>query len=164
MSFLYFFYQVYTQGDPDGPFFSYEGYNRHYNCFWEYYGTNTLYVGTNNRTTGNKIDGYITANILRTNTWDFVTVAYDYTAGKLYIYRDDKLFATYSPKQLVTGTQSKVRVAARPNDSRRLKARVSCYQLYNYALSVNEIKTYKFRCQNNGMFFVRGLYYFVREV
>ena len=150
--FVCFFDQVYTQGDPDGPFFSYEAYNRHYNCFWELGGTNTFHVHIYNRNTAASHGSFNVNNILRTNTWDFIAVVYDYTVGKMYIYREGTLFYTHTYKQIDSGTQFKVRVAARPNDSRRLKARVSCYQLYNYALSVSEMAEYKFRCQNSGMY------------
>ena len=70
----------------------------------------------------------------------------------MYIYKEDQLFSNFTVDRIDSATKYNVRVAYIPNDARYLNARVSCYQLYNYALSAKEIAANMYRCQDSGMF------------
>ena len=89
------------------------------------------------------------ANVFRTNQWDFLVVTYDYPSGHIKVYRNEEEKSSQNIGKIDLGTNHKVRIGVRhTSDARCLKVRLSCYQLYNYAMTTADQLKYRYRCQD----------------
>ncbi|XP_032232655.2 uncharacterized protein LOC5508016 [Nematostella vectensis] len=79
-------------------------------------------------------------------TWYFVGFSYDYTSGCLKLYLNGVLVREYNIGKVELATDREIRLGAVTHDSRYYRGRITCLQIYNTALSRNEIRDASAAC------------------
>ena len=124
------------KGGPQGPIFNYytgDSYGVH---LWVYDGL--FYARFNDRT-------FSTLPVLHHTSlaggWKFVGVSYDNETGEINLWANGTLEQTNNHMNagVELGTQGSVRMGVRKNDTRFFKGKISQLQIYNEALSQQQI-------------------------
>ena len=137
--------QIYTHGDTFGPLFEYGQSSVN---IWIHTSPSSLHFHANVRFDRTRIAAF-SVETFRANRWDFIVISYNHSSGVLKAYRDEiEIHSGFlEPNDL--RTQRTVRIGARGSgDIRCLHVRVSCYQLYNYAMEHAQLAQHRYRCQD----------------
>ena len=93
----------------------------------------------------------LTGSALEQKTWHFIGSSYDYFSGEFILWVNGsvhKKTVIDSPVELAT--QANVTMGGMPGEAGRFKGRVSCFQLYDRALTESEIEDAKQLCSTTG--------------
>ena len=132
-------------GGQDGPLFNYRKSGSWGVHLWVVSGQ--LFVRFNKR------DYSSTQHLLHTplkpkDGWKFVGASYDQASGVAKLWVDGKVVQTLNiGANLQLGTQDSVRMAAKIGDGRYFKGRIAQMQVYNAALTQEQVKVIKDRTQ-----------------
>ena len=92
----------------------------------------------------------ISSDELKASQWNYIAATYDYSTGMSALWIggrkvQEKIIGKYE----ITIDQP-IRMGAASADSRYLKGRISCFQIYDRALAEYEIIAVKSKCTNTG--------------
>ena len=90
------------------------------------------------------------SNTWSLNKWHFVGTSYDYDSGIQKLWLDGKVYDRQNIGTFEIDTQAAVRMGAMIGDNRVLKGRISCMQVYNKALTENEVHAARGICSERG--------------
>ncbi|KAL9987564.1 hypothetical protein ACROYT_G001896 [Oculina patagonica] len=86
-------------------------------------------------------------NVLKADAWNFIGTTYDYHTGFATIFVNNKTVLQKVIKaKMELATDSNVRIGAVKKKNMYLRGRISCLQVYDQALSVNQIIKVKTTC------------------
>ncbi|KAI8495107.1 hypothetical protein Bbelb_270930 [Branchiostoma belcheri] len=95
-------------------------------------------------------DGYITpavaANVLQQNTWNYVGGTYDSSTGVEAIWNNGEVVGRAHVGIPSVATQYPIRVAVRNGDHRMFAGRIACIQMYNFAMTQEQIVAARDKC------------------
>lgn len=134
-------------GGQDGPLFDYRG---HKTGSW---GVHLWVVSGQLFVRFNKRDYSSTQHLLHTplkpkDGWKFVGASYDQANGHAKLWVDGKVVQTLNiGANLQLATQDSVRMGVRVSDNRYFKGRIAQMQVYNVALTQEQVKLIKDRTQ-----------------
>ncbi|XP_048586329.1 protein sidekick-2 [Nematostella vectensis] len=80
--------------------------------------------------------------------WYFVGFSYDYTSGRVKLFLDGVIVSELYIGTFETATNRELRLGAVTFDSRHYRGRISCLQIYNTALSWNDIRDASGACND----------------
>ena len=135
-------------GGQDGPLFNYRKRGRWGVHLWVLY--DQLFVRFNKR------DYSLTQRLVNTHLkpedgWKFVGASYDQANGDAKLWVDGKVVQTLNiGANLQLGTQDSVRMGVKIGDGRYFKGRIAQMQVYNVALTQEQIQAIKERIYVNG--------------
>ena len=90
-------------------------------------------------------------NVLQANSWNFIGTTYDYHTGVASIFvNNNTVMLNYIKTKMQLATYSKVRIGAMKKQKVYFRGRISCLQVYDQALSVDQIIKLKTRCNQTG--------------
>ena len=123
------------KGGPDGPIFNYNTGGRYGVHFWVL--NRLFYARFNDR-------AFLSLPFLHHTSlaggWKFVGASYDNETGEIKLWADGAFKQTRRMRTGVElGTQGSVRMGVRKNDIRYFKGKISQLQIYNEALSQQQI-------------------------
>ena len=124
------------KGGPDGPVFNYNTGGSYGVHLWVLNGL--LYAHFPDRTFSNPLTPVYHTSLA--GGWKFVGASYDNETGEIKLWVDGALKLTRNTIAGVElGTQGSVRMGVRKNDKRYFKGKISQLQIYNEALSQQQI-------------------------
>eukprot|EP00058_Branchiostoma_floridae_P006702 XP_002592190.1 hypothetical protein BRAFLDRAFT_88073 [Branchiostoma floridae] len=133
-----------------GPIFSYGGNTNDWNWvlqlhFWQHTPQN-LQMRPASR------DGYLSpdiqANVVQQNAWNYVGTSYDNETGKGSIWNNGEVAREKHIGGVAeVASQHAVRVGARDGDLRHFAGRIACLQLYNFAMTQEQIVAARDACK-----------------
>ena len=86
-------------------------------------------------------------NVLQAYSWNFIGTTYDYHTGVASIFVNNSIVMLNNIKaQMELATYSSVRIGAMKKQKVYFRGRISCLQVYDQALSVDQIIKLKTRC------------------
>ena len=88
----------------------------------------------------------VSAGKITPRKWQYVGATYDHVTGITKLYLNGRVIAQKNIGRVRLATNYPVRMGARIGDRRYFRGRVSCVQLYDVALSANQISRRKKRC------------------
>ena len=92
-------------------------------------------------------------NVLKADTWNFIGTTYDYHTGIATIFVNNKtVMQVVMKKKMELATESYVRVAATKKQKVYFRGKISCVQVYDQALSVDQIIKVKTRCNQTSKY------------
>ncbi|KAI8479443.1 hypothetical protein Bbelb_428130 [Branchiostoma belcheri] len=111
------------------------------------------YVGNNNQTYERYgyFSQYAHANVLQQNAWNYVGGTYNSATGVAILWYNGSEVAQVQVGVPSVATQYPVRVAVRAGDSQYFAGRIACIQLYNYAMTQEQILAARDRCSQRGV-------------
>eukprot|EP00058_Branchiostoma_floridae_P000417 XP_002585905.1 hypothetical protein BRAFLDRAFT_110811 [Branchiostoma floridae] len=141
---------VYPTGE-DGPIFDYVGTNPNtwYWAlhFWQYQ-PHDLQLRPIGRE--GPFSDHVVARVLQLNDWNYVGGTYDSTTGVASLWSNGELAREQYIGVAEVASQHPVRVAVRAqdeDDSRYFAGRIACLQLYNYAMTQEQIVAARDACK-----------------
>ena len=88
--------------------------------------------------------GLITSNSLVLNQWQYVGASYDHNTGVASLWLDgQQVVQTNIGAGLTLGTQDDVRMGAKGGDGRYFRGRIAAMQIYDVALSEEQVNAVK---------------------
>ena len=94
--------------------------------------------------------GLITSNSLVLNQWQYVGASYDHNTGVASLWLDgQQVVQTNIGAGLTLGTQDEVRMGAKGGDGRYFRGRITAMQIYDVALTEEQVNIVKIRGQGN---------------
>ena len=92
----------------------------------------------------------ITSKSLALNQWQFVGASYNHNTGIASLWLDkQRVVQTNIGAGMTLGTQDNVRMGAKGGDGRYLRGRISAMQIYDVALTEEQVKAVKILGQGN---------------
>ncbi|KAI8519045.1 hypothetical protein Bbelb_023020 [Branchiostoma belcheri] len=88
---------------------------------------------------GQFVAGVGAPGVLELNAWNYVGGTYDSNTGVASLWNNGKLVGQKRIEVPSVATEGAVRVAVRDGDGRYFAGRIACIQLYNYAMTTEEI-------------------------
>ena len=90
-------------------------------------------------------------NVLEAYSWNFVGTTYDYHTGVASIFvNNSTVMLKYIKAKMELATYSIVTIGAMKKQKVYFRGRISCLQVYDQALSVDQIIKVKARCNQSG--------------
>lgn len=90
-------------------------------------------------------------NILNSDIWNFIGTTYDYHTGIATIFVNNSVVTQKVLKvKMELGTASEVLIGGSTRSNKFFRGRISCLQVYDQALSVDQIIKVKSRCNQTG--------------
>ena len=90
-------------------------------------------------------------NVLQAYSWNFIGTTYNYHTGVASIFANNNTVMLNNIKaQMELATYSSVRIGAMKKPKVYFRGRISCLQVYDQALSVDQIIKLKTRCNQTG--------------
>ncbi|XP_078698289.1 uncharacterized protein LOC144925662 [Branchiostoma floridae x Branchiostoma belcheri] len=89
----------------------------------------------------------VVADMLQQNTWNYVGGTYNSFTGVEAIWYDGALVGQTHVGVAEVASQYPIRVAVRDGDSRVFAGRIACLQLYNYAMTQEQIAAARDKCR-----------------
>ena len=94
-------------------------------------------------------------NVLQAYSWNFIGTTYDYHTGVASIFvNNSTVLLKFFNAEMELATYSNVRIGAIKKQKAYFRGRISCLQVYDQALSVNQIIKVKARCNQTGKYVV----------
>ena len=90
----------------------------------------------------------LTSALLKPRQWFYVGATYDYSTGVVRIWIEGKMVDEESVGSMEISTDQVIRIGAVTIDRRPFKGRISCLQIYNRALTREEIVAAKGACSH----------------
>ncbi|CAH1272494.1 MATN2 [Branchiostoma lanceolatum] len=84
---------------------------------------------------------------LQQNVWNYVAATFDNSTGMAYIWNNGEIIGKRQIRNAEIETQWPIRVARRNGDSRIFTGRLACLQLYNYAMTADQIAAAQEKCR-----------------
>ena len=141
--------------NSSGPIYMHELPNKYYGLsLWVSHSTLGVKVRYVDRTT---LSRYILlkANVLEEYSWNFVGTTYDYHTGVASIFvNNNTVMRKYTKSKMELATYSIVRIGAMKKRKVFFRGRISCLQVYDQALSVDQIIKVKARCNQSGKYVI----------
>lgn len=136
---------LYT-GNSSGIIFKYEKSSK-YGCLMKVFPSNLAvkvrYM--NRKATGSYV--LYTKNVLKANAWNFVGTTYDYHTGLATIFvNNSTVTQRYIAVRMELATSYNVRVGGTRLQTAYFRGRISCLQVYDQALKVDQILKIKTIC------------------
>ncbi|XP_019621921.1 PREDICTED: uncharacterized protein LOC109468117 [Branchiostoma belcheri] len=128
---------IYPTGQA-GPIFNYVGTNGQWAAHLWHLTPQHLYMRALGRD-GHHPEG-VGANVLQQHAWNYVGGTYDSSTGFAILWNNGQAVAQVQVGVPSVATQYPVRVAVRAGDSRYFAGRIACIQLYNYAMTQEQIE------------------------
>lgn len=92
-------------------------------------------------------------NVLEAYSWNFIGTTYDYHTGVATIFvNNNTVMLKYIKAKMELATDSSVRIGAMKKQKLYFRGRISCLQVYDQALSVDQIIKVKARCNQTGKY------------
>ncbi|PFX12464.1 Neuropilin-1 [Stylophora pistillata] len=92
-------------------------------------------------------------NILNSDKWNFIGTTYDYHTGIATIFVNNSVVTQKVLKvKMELGTASEVLIGGSTRSNKFFRGRISCLQVYDQALSVDQIIKVKSRCNQTAQF------------
>ncbi|XP_035697122.1 uncharacterized protein LOC118430377 [Branchiostoma floridae] len=88
----------------------------------------------------------ISADVLQQHAWNYVGGTYDSNTGMESIWNNGEMVGQKQIGVSTVASQYPIRVAVRDGDNRRFRGRISCLQIYNYAMTQEQIVAARRRC------------------
>ncbi|KAI8507144.1 hypothetical protein Bbelb_155830 [Branchiostoma belcheri] len=134
---------IYPTGQA-GPIFNYVGNNNQWAVhFWQT--APQLFMLRTYERYG-YFSQYAHANVLQQNAWNYVGGTYNSSTGVAILWYNGSEVAQVQVGVPSVATQYPVRVAVRDGDSQYFAGRIACIQLYNYAMTQEQILAARDRC------------------
>ena len=111
-----------------------------------------LFWKLSDRYTFKRTDPVRSKPIIAGKKWNYVGATYDYSSGIARVWIDGAKAGQLQVGKMEIATNDSVRMGAVPNDRKYFRGRVSCLQIYNRALTQDEIEAVKSRCLKISMF------------
>ena len=92
------------------------------------------------------------SNSWQRDTWYYVGTSYDYQSGVHKLWIDGKVFDRQAIGTMELRTEIAVRMGVLTGDGRFFKGRISCMQVYDHALTENEILSVRGICSERGLY------------
>lgn len=90
-------------------------------------------------------------NVLQAYSWNFIGTTYDYHTGVASIFvNNNTVMLNYIKAKMQLATYPRVRIGAMKKKKVYFRGRISCLQVYDQALSVDQIIKLKTRCNQTG--------------
>ena len=89
---------------------------------------------------------------LKTSQWNYIGATYDYSSGMSALWIGGRKVQEKRLEKYEITTNKPIRMGAVDVDSRYLKGRISCFQIYDRALAEDEMIAVKSKCSNTGKF------------
>ena len=96
------------------------------------------------------VSGVVLRNSLNHHSWNFIGFSYDYVTGVQRVWNDGKVCDAANVGQFELKTQDVIRMGAKDGDPRFLKRRISCFQVYDKALTEREVQAVRGLCFRKG--------------
>ncbi|CAH1267833.1 CPAMD8 [Branchiostoma lanceolatum] len=127
-----------------GPIFNYVGNNNQWAVHLWQTAPQDLFMRTVGR------DGHfspaIGATVLQQNAWNYVGGTYDSSTGVSSIWNNGELARQKQVGVPAVASQYPIRVGKRDGDSRIFSGRIACLQLYNFAMTADQIAAARDKC------------------
>ncbi|XP_078616877.1 uncharacterized protein LOC144885085 isoform X2 [Branchiostoma floridae x Branchiostoma japonicum] len=134
---------IYPTGDA-GPIVNYVGDANEWAVHLWHTSPRDLFMRTIGR------DGHfspaIYADVLQLNAWNYVGGTYDSDTGVESIWNNGEMVGQKHIGISSVASQYPIRVAVRDGVNRRFRGRISCLQIYNYAMTQEQIVSARRRC------------------
>ena len=131
---------VYSEG-TDGPLFNYRPSGNWATQFWVNGGQFfTRFIKRNH-----EFVDPLTSSVITENRWYYVGMSYDYNTGLARLWVDGVEVHQLNVGIYTLGTVGNVRVGVKSDDNRYFKGRVSRVQVYNVALTLEQVQAVKYR-------------------
>lgn len=88
----------------------------------------------------------VVARAITPNKWQYIGATYDDKTGVAKLYLDGRVIAQKKIGRIRLATNFPARMGARVGDRRYFRGRISCVQVYDVALTANQISRRKKRC------------------
>lgn len=88
----------------------------------------------------------LATNKIKPGAWSFIGATYDQRTGFARLYIDSKPVAQRNIGRIKLATNYPVRMGARLGDKRFYRGKITCLQVYNVALTANQIRAAKKLC------------------
>ncbi|XP_019628696.1 PREDICTED: uncharacterized protein LOC109473260, partial [Branchiostoma belcheri] len=148
---------IYPTGQA-GPIFDYVGqwgWNRWAVPRWSVHFWQTtpqnLFMRTVRRD-GHMSEG-VSANVLQQNAWNYVGGTYNSATGVAILWNNGQAVAQVQVGVPSVATQNPVRVAVKDGDDRYFAGRMACLQLYDFAMTQEQIAAARETCFRRGLCF-----------
>jgi len=103
-------------------------------------------------------------NVLQAYAWNFIGTTYDYHTGVASIFvNNNTVLHKYIKAKMELATYTSVRIGAMKKKNVYFRGRISCLQVYDQALSVDQIVKVKTKCNQTGEFAVLRKAVFTRQ-
>ncbi|XP_078602190.1 uncharacterized protein LOC144876595 isoform X2 [Branchiostoma floridae x Branchiostoma japonicum] len=139
---------IYPTGEA-GPIFNYVGNNNQWAVHLWQTGPQDLFMRTVGR------DGHFSpavgAAVLRQDAWNYVGGTYDSSTGVASLWINGERVGQKMIGVSSVASQYPVRVAKRDGDGRIYAGRIACLQLYNFAMTADQIVGARDRCADEYM-------------
>ena len=139
---------VYPESE-DGPLLDYKASN--WRVHWWLVSGN-LFWRMSNRATFALSNAVKTPSKLDTSKWSYIGATYDYSSGLARVWVDGQKVGKLKVGTMEIATQFPARMGAKAGDTRYFRGRISCFQVYNKALTQDEITAFKSRCSRISMY------------
>ncbi|XP_019645295.1 PREDICTED: location of vulva defective 1-like [Branchiostoma belcheri] len=135
----------------DGPIFNYVGNNNDHLWAIHFWQTShqALFLRTIGRHTRWDSIPPVSANVLQQNAWNYVGGTYDSSTGVEAVWNDGELVAQLQIGVPSVASQYAVRVAVKDGDRRYFAGRIACIQLYDFAMTQEQIVSARDRCASS---------------
>ncbi|XP_035658319.1 uncharacterized protein LOC118403649 [Branchiostoma floridae] len=144
----------------DGPIFDYVGSDNTWAVHLWQLSSAPLFMRVAGR--DGSLSSAVSADVLQQNTWSYVGGTYDSFTGVESIWNDGELVGETHIGVAEVASQYPVRVAVRDGDDRYFAGRIACLQLYNYAMTKEQIAAARDKCRecpNTGYVYFNGICY-----
>ncbi|CAH1265253.1 COLEC11 [Branchiostoma lanceolatum] len=98
---------------------------------------------------GQSILQSIAADVLEQSAWNYVGGSYNSFTGMASLWNNGEVVGQANVGVVEVETQYQVQVAMKDGDSRFFAGRIACLQLYNYAMTEEQIATARDRCKED---------------
>ena len=112
----------------------------------------SLFSGLSDRYTFKHTDPVLSNSTKFGKKWHYVGATYDYLSGIARVWIDGAKAGELQVGKMEIATNDSVRMGAVTNHRSYFRGRVSCLQIYNRALTQDEIEAVKSRCLKISMF------------
>lgn len=138
-----------------GLIFKYEK-NNYYGCSMKVLASNLgVSVRYMNRK-GTKSYVLYKKNILKANAWNFVGTSYDYQTRLAFVFvNNTTVIQRVISAKMDLATRYNVRIGATRKQNAYFRGRISCLQIYDQALSTDQIMKIKSKCNETGKYRMR---------
>ncbi|XP_035677116.1 uncharacterized protein LOC118416147 [Branchiostoma floridae] len=89
----------------------------------------------------------VAENVLQQNAWNYVGGSYNSATGTATLWNNGEVVGEVHVGVAEVETRYPVRVAVRDGDSRYFAGRIACVQLYNYAMTAEQVAAARDRCE-----------------
>ena len=140
--------------NSSGLIYKYE-HSNYYGCWMKVFSSNLAvkvrYM--NRRGSGSYV--LYKRNVLKANAWNFVGTTYNYYTGLATVFvNNSTVIQRNITARMKLATQYNVRVGSSKIQTKHFRGRISCLQIYDQALSMDQIILIKTRCNETSKYMI----------